>query len=176
MGTSGSVTEDIDIESVVISEVAIGMDGLMNFYELQNTIWETVYLEAFSNYIKPYINNVSPYLVSGSDKLLNKFENKYTKGTTVTANGFYGPQGRTLRARNEFSHLVSAFTKFKHKHFSITNLEMETAGIYALGRILGHNCLSINAILANRVKQTFSSNPQKVVDQMIADSLEIITA
>jgi uridine phosphorylase len=175
LGTSGSVSEEIDVDSVVMSEIAIGMDGLLNFYQLQNSIQETVYLEAFNSHIRSSFDNATPYIASASEKLLKKFEDKFIKGTTVTACGFYAPQGRKLRLTQDFPDFVPAINKFRHKHFRITNLEMETAAIYGMGKLLGHNCLSINAILANRVLQKFSANPKKIVDKMILEALEIIT-
>jgi uridine phosphorylase len=176
VGTSGSVNEDIDIDTILISEIGIGMDGLLNFYTHENTIQETVYLEAFANYIKPYFKQATPYIASGSEKLIQKFEVHYPKGTTITANGFYAPQGRRLRMQQEFPNFIEVINKFRHKHFRITNLEMETGGIYGLGKLLGHNCLSVNAILANRINQTFSADPAKVVQKMIEETLEIVTA
>ena len=175
MGTSGAVSELVPMDSIIISEVAIGMDGLMNFYEFENSIQETIYLEAFINHIKPYFKEIKPYIASAAPALLERFEKKFAKGTTVTASGFYGPQGRTLRAKNEFKNFATVINQFRHTHFRIANLEMETAGIYGFGKLLGHQCLSINAILADRVNQTFSADPQKIIDTMIQESLEIIT-
>lgn len=175
VGTSGSVSEEIDIDTVLISETGIGMDGLLNFYVHENSIQETVYLEAFTNYIKPHIKQATPYIAGGGEKLIQKFESVYPKGTTITANGFYAPQGRRLRLQPEFTNFVELINKFRHKHFRITNLEMETAGIYGLGKLLGHQCLSVNAILANRINQTFSADPGKIVEKMIEQTLELIT-
>ncbi len=176
LGTSGSVREELPVDTVLLSEIAIGMDGLMHFYDYENTIHETVYLEAFTSYIKPHFSGVKPYLVSASENLLHRFENLYPKGTTVTACGFYAPQGRTLRLSHEFLDFTSVLNRFGHRHFRITNLEMETAGIYGMGNLLGHHCLSINAILANRTNHTFSKNPSKVVSKMIEDTLEVIVS
>lgn len=176
VGTSGSVAEDVDIDSILISEFAIGMDGLLNFYTHENSIQETVYLEAFSNYIRPMLKDVTPYIATASPALLAKFDNKYKLGTTVTACGFYAPQGRSLRLKQEFGALVLALNRFRHKHFRITNLEMETAAIYGMGKLLGHNCLSVNAILANRITQKFSANPSRIVSKMIEEVLEVVTA
>lgn len=175
IGTSGSVSEDIDIDTILVSETAIGMDGLLNFYDHTNSIQETVYLEAFTNYIKPSFKEVKPYIASASSKLLSKFDQKFRTGTTLTACGFYAPQGRSLRLKQEFPNFIESINQFRHKHFRITNLEMETAGIYGLGQLLGHHCLSVNAILANRIQHTFSSNPGKIVDRMIEEVLDVIT-
>jgi uridine phosphorylase len=175
VGTSGSVSEKVPVDSIIISEAAIGMDGLMNFYEHENSIWETVYLEAFNSHIKPYFGGVKPYIASAGQDLLTKFEPHFKKGTTITACGFYAPQGRMLRGKREFPNFIEAISSFRHKHFGITNLEMETAGIYGMGRLLGHNCISINAILANRIDKTFTLDPNKLVTKMIEQVLEIIT-
>lgn len=174
LGTSGSVNEEVEVNTVLVSETAIGMDGLLHFYEQQNTIHETVYLEAFAAYMKPHFKGAQPYITTASQELLHKFEN-YQRGTTITACGFYAPQGRSLRLKAEFENFIPVINAFRHKHFRITNLEMETAGIYGLGKLLGHECLSVNAILANRITQKFSSNPKAVVDSMIEEALEIIT-
>lgn len=174
VGTSGSVSEEVAVDSILISEIAIGMDGLLNFYTHENSIQETVYLESFAAFMKPHLKDIKPYIGTASEKLLSKFDH-YTKGTTVTACGFYAPQGRRLRLTQEFPDFVEALNKFRHKHFRVTNLEMETAGIYALGKLLGHHCLSVNAILANRVSHQFSSHPAEVVNRMIEEVLERIT-
>jgi len=136
VGTSGSVNEEVDVDTILISEIAFGMDGLMNFYACENTIQETVYLEAFTGYLKTYFKDAKPYIASAGENLLRKFEPHYNKGTTITANGFYAPQGRRLRLQQEFPNFVEVINKFRHKHFRITNLEMETAGIYGLGKLL----------------------------------------
>jgi uridine phosphorylase len=176
LGTSGSVNEEIDLDSIIMSEFAIGLDGLLNFYVHENSIWETVYLEAFGNHIKPHFDGIKPYMAGGSEKLLNKFEHAFNKATTISLGGFYGPQGRALRAKNEFEGLVNVLNRFRHKHFRISNLEMETSGIYGMGKVLGHQCLSVSAILADRTRNTFSPQPKKVVEKMIEQALEIITA
>jgi uridine phosphorylase len=175
VGTSGSVSDEITNDEIIISENAIGMDGLLNYYEHENSIQETVYLEAFFNHIRPYFKEVQPYMASASETLLSRFEPHFKKGTTLTACGFYAPQGRLLRGVRTFPQFAGVIGSFRHKHFRITNLEMETAGIYGMGKILGHQCLSVNAILADRVNNTFSPNPHKTVQKMIEQVLEIVT-
>lgn len=175
LGTSGAVREDVEVGTILISEAAIGMDNLMHFYALENSIQETVYLEAFTSYIQPHFNRIRPYMAGAGSELLRLFENHYPKGTTVTASGFYGPQGRRLRLMPEFAGLIPVLHEFKHHHFRITNLEMETAGIYGLGKLLGHQCLSVNAIIANRINHRFARNHKKLVKKMIEEALEIIT-
>lgn len=175
VGTSGAVDENIPVDSVLISETAIGMDSLLHFYEYENTIHETVYLEAFSNHIRPFLPDNKPYIAFAGERLVGHFENHFAKGTTITACGFYAPQGRILRAKNSFPGFIEVINKFRHKHFRITNLEMESAAIYGLGKILGHQCISVNAILANRINHTFSKNPKRAVERMIDQVLELLT-
>jgi uridine phosphorylase len=174
LGTSGTMREDIAIDTLLLSEVGIGMDGLMGFYKESNTIQETNLLESFKQYIKPHFQFIQPYVSFASEELLTQFESLGRRGTTVTATGFYAPQGRQLRAPAEVVDWIDVLQNYKHPHYSITNLEMETAGIYALGKLLGHRCLSINAIIANRARGQFSTNPSALVERMIASTLEII--
>ena len=93
---------------------------------------------------------------------------------TVTAPGFYAPQGRQLRSVNQAPALIHLIHTFRYLDYRITNLEMETAGIYALGAHLGHRCLSVNAILAHRILNKFSADPKAIVDRMIREALEIL--
>lgn len=175
VGTSGSVSEEIGVDEIVVSENAIGMDGLLNYYEHENSIQETVYLEAFYSHVSPYFKEVRPYIATANEHLLSYFEEDFKKGTTFTACGFYAPQGRMLRGKRTFPDFVRVINSFRHKHFRVTNLEMETAGIYGMGKLLGHRCLSVNAILADRTNNLFSSDPKKVVDRMIEKVLERVT-
>ncbi len=117
---------------------------------------------------------VEPYFTAASSPLTEKIASTLPKGITVTAPGFYAPQGRKVRAAAKFPNLISQLNSFRDGDLRITNLEMETAGIYALAKVLGHRALSINAILASRVKFAFSNNPQQVVDQAIRHVLERI--
>lgn len=175
IGTSGSVQEDIPIDSLLISEMAIGMDGLLCFYKEQNNIHEKIYLEAFNQHIRPHFTGISPYIASGNMELIRMFEDFCIKGTTITATGFYAPQGRILRAGSDFPNFIEVINSFKHTHYRITNLEMETGAIYGLGNILGHRSLSVNAILANRITHEFSANPKKIVADMIEMTLDKLT-
>lgn len=174
LGTSGSIQDDVPLDSILLSEIGIGMDGLMPFYDYVPEIKETVLLEAFKAYLKPHFQGVTPYLAFGDEGLLRRFDHIGVRGATVTATGFYGPQGRQLRLRSEIPNFTDLLQQFQHPHFRITNLEMETAGIYALGKLLGHRCLSVNAILAHRSSNQFSKNPKALVEKMIVSALEIL--
>lgn len=173
IGTSGSLYEALDVNSILISSMAIGIDGLMHFYNLENSndeiqLNETA-LQALSN-----LPNVIPYSTTASPKLVDKFASLGMKGITITATGFYGPQGRSVIASPKSSTFLDDLGKVSLNELPVTNFEMETAGIYGMSKILGHEAISINAIIANRIHQSFSDKPKEVVAQLIKDVLNLI--
>ena len=118
----------------------------------------------------------NPYAFSGSEMLLQKFSEGFHKGITVTCPGFFGPQGRVLRLGLSSPGLVDKLTHFNFNNHRITNFEMETSAIYGLGKLMGHECLSINVIIANRVVKEFSKDSDAAVKKMIEKALEALTA
>lgn len=173
IGTSGAVQPDIPIGTILASSYGLGLDALMSYYFQDLSANEIELL----NEIKPHFSQlvgINPYLTAASDDLLNTIGKDMPKGITVTAPGFYAPQGRMVRAKNSVPNFVGLINSFRSNQHRITNLEMETAGIYALAKVLGHKALSVNAILASRVKFEFSNNPNKIVDQAIKMVLERI--
>ncbi|MFM6976622.1 MAG: nucleoside phosphorylase [Sphingobacteriaceae bacterium] len=173
IGTSGSIQADIHIDSILVSEYALGLDALMAYYQYPYLPQEQVLLQAMQ-YQMEALNNLKPYLASADEGLIKRIGKGLKKGITITAPGFYAPQGRELRYQHAVPGLIAQLNSFSHDTYQITNLEMETAGIYALAKVLGHRALSVNAILASRVKFEFSKNPQKIVDQAIELVLERI--
>jgi len=173
IGTSGTVQEDIPMGSILVSEFGLGLDALMQYYIHEVSGKEGLLLDAVRSHFHD-LKGISPYITSADLNLLETIGKDLMKGITVTAPGFYSPQGREVRAKAAFPDLVKLFSSFSSEGQRITNLEMETAGIYALSKALGHKAISINAILASRVKFEFSSNPAKIVDgaiQMVLDKL-----
>lgn len=173
IGTSGSLQEDLAVGAHLISDYAVGLDTLMEFYELPSEDFET----EISHDIKKVIGlSFDPYVVRGSEALQKQFGKDMIVGNTVTCPGFYAPQGRVVRASVRHAKLLENLTFYHHKptDFWLTNFEMETAGYYALGRLLGHEILSANAIIANRVKNKFAKDPNQVVDELILKILERI--
>ncbi len=171
IGTSGSLQSDIPVDSFVMSAYAIGLDNMLRSY-LIDTISEKDIEEAFINQTNWDSRKGRPYVVKGSEALANKiFSDKMHKGFTGTAGGFYGPQGRVLRLEIQDKELNHKMDNFNYKGIRMTNLEMETAAIYGLGKLLGHECLSLNAIIANRATGNFSQDPYKAVDELIAYTL-----
>jgi uridine phosphorylase len=166
IGTSGAVQQDIPIGSIMVSEYGVGLDSLMQYYHSHNSVDELKILDALMTQFYQ-LKGISPYISSADSDLIETIGKGLERGMTVTAPGFYAPQGRQVRAKASFPNLINEIRSFKHDKHRITNLEMETAGIYAMSKALGHKALSVNAILANRLNFKFSSNPAKVIDQAI---------
>lgn len=175
VGTSGSLQADIPVDSMVMSAYGLGLDNMLRSY-LIDSISEKDMEEAFIAQTNWDMKKGRPYVIAGSDALIKKFEsNQIFKGFTGTAGGFYGPQGRVLRLNIQDPKLNSKMDAFNYNGTKMTNLEMETGAIYGLGKLLGHQCLSINAIIANRANGTFSEDPYKTVDQLIEYTLMKLT-
>lgn len=171
IGTSGSLQADIPIDSFLASEMAIGLDALLHFYHNEN-IQDPGLSQALQELYDGGLKS-PPYSISADPRLLETFEDpRMHKGITVTNIGFYGPQGRVLRLPLASPGLNEKLAAFSYKGKRITNMEMETSGIYALSKLLGHRALSLNAIVANRASGSFSSHPGKLVDELIVFALD----
>ena len=175
LGTSGSLQADIPVDSLVASTHGLGLDNLLNFYSYEKTTADKEIVEAFITQTKLDTAITNPYAFSGSKMLLKKFEKGFHKGITVTCPGFFGPQGRVLRLGLSSPGLVDKLTHFSFNNHRITNFEMETSAIYGLGKLMGHECLSINVIIANRVVKEFSEDSDAAVEKLIVKSLEALT-
>ena len=172
IGTSGSLQADIPVDSFVMGKFGLGLDNMLRSY-LIDSITNTTIEDVFIAHTNWDLKKGKPYVVACSEKLEKVFEsNQIFKGITATAGGFYGPQGRVLRLNVQDEELNHKMDNFKIDETRITNFEMETSAIYGLGQLLGHHCLSLNAIIANRATKTFSEDPYKAVDELIAYSLE----
>jgi uridine phosphorylase len=165
LGTSGGLNKKIDVDSFLVSEYAIGLDGLAHFYK-NNDVLDEELSKMFFNKTNWSKNHASPYSVKASYKLLNKFNN-FSKGITLTATGFYGPQCRNMRLKSSISDLENLIESIEYQGLNITNFEMETSALYFLARSLGHNTLTICAILANRISKKYSTNPIDTIDELI---------
>lgn len=174
LGTSGSLQEDIPVDSLVASSFGIGLDNLLHYYRFDNNADELFLLNAFCQHTHLNGNPIQPYIAEGSIRLRNYFTDDYVHGITITCPGFYAPQGRKLRLPLAFPTLVDTLSTFENGQHRITNFEMETSAIYGLGKLMGHHCLSVNTIVANRQSKTFSKNAASAVENMIRRSLEII--
>ena len=174
LGTCGSLQGEVGVDQLVAGTHGLGIDNLLHFYQPNNNPEEQQILAAFEQHTNIHAHQIKPYISSASAGLLKHFTEGYTHGITVTCPGFYGPQGRILRLPLKMPNLVDQMTSFRFGNHHIANFEMETSAIYGLCNLLGHQCLSINVIVANRVKKEFSKDGAKAVDHMIQKSLGII--
>jgi uridine phosphorylase len=174
MGTCGSLQGEVGVNELVAGTHGLGIDNVLHFYERENNEEEKAILAAFDEHTKISAHKIQPYIATASAGLLKHFTEGYSHGITVTCPGFYGPQGRILRLPLKMPNLVDQMTSFKYGQHRIANFEMETSAIYGLCNLLGHQCLSINVIIANRVKKEYSKDMGKAVDHMIQKSLGII--
>ncbi len=170
IGTSGALQDDIPVGSHLVSDYAVGLDNLMTYYDLPMDDYETGLAHDIQ---KKTGLPLMPYVVRGSQSLLNQIGGTdMVKGNTVTCPGFYAPQGRALRLPIRFPNLLEDLNYYHKGEFWLTNFEMETSAYYAFGRMMDHELLSANAIIANRIKNKFSKDPHKVVDSLIKKVLE----
>jgi len=172
IGTSGSLQTDIPVNSFVSSVYGLGLDNMLRSYQIEN-ICEKEIEDAFITHTNWDLRKGRPYVIKGSEMLLNKFvSEKIFKGFTGTAGGFYGAQGRILRLDIQDRELNNKMDSFSYNQIRLTNLEMETSAIYGLSKLLGHNALSLNTIIANRTDGTFSEDPYKAVNELIVYTLD----
>lgn len=172
IGTCGALQEDIKVGTAVISKYAIGMDGVANFYDIpaSNEIEEG--LAQFQKESNWPNDLVIPYLASANKELVNKLDGLGQEGITITANGFYGPQGRALRIPLKHPDFKEAIRGFKFDNVQVSNFEMETSALLALSSVMGHKATTICLVLANRYNNTFESNFDKKMEVLIQNVLD----
>ena len=173
LGTSGSLQADIPVDSFVAGTHGLGLDNLLHYYRLQMNDEEQQLLKHFVAHTQ-LAGNIQPYISSSGTSILKHFVTEFHNGITVTCPGFYGPQGRILRLGLSNPNLVEHLTSFSFGSHRISNFEMETSAIYGLGKLLGHQCLSVNVIVANRVRKEFSKDGAAAVDNLIQTCLGVI--
>lgn len=172
IGTSGSIQKDIPLDAFVMSELAIGFDGVLQYYQ-GDKYMHPDFSKAFVEHMDWYDKMSEPYIVEGSKSFAAKLNSeKVHAGFTGTNIGFYGPQGRKLRLDLRDANMNDKLSSFSYKGKRITNLEMETATIFGLSKLLGHRALAMNAIVANRATGQFSKDPGKTVDDLIVYCLD----
>lgn len=175
LGTSGALHADIPVNSLVASSHAIGLDGMLPFYANWQSVNESNISQAFIKHCQWDKHLPYPYCVAADQKLLSKIAANMFHGITATAPGFYGPQGRQLRLTTTMPALNELLTSFHHNKHRITNFEMECSALYGLGKLLGHRCLTICVIIANRANKTFTTNYKESIKILIEHCLKRIT-
>jgi len=167
IGTSGGLQEELDVDSFLMSEQSIGFDGMLNFYAKRNEVAQLDVEKAFKAHMNwnPILNN--PYIVKASDKLMTQIGEGLTRGITISAPGFYGPQGRVLRLDLQVADMNEQLRAFRYEGKKITNYEMESSALYGLCNMLGHEALTICVIIANRYNKQYSKDYHPAVEKLI---------
>ncbi len=176
IGTSGSLQNEIPVDALVASTHGLGIDNLLNFYRMEPRGAEQDILQAFITHTQLHQQFAHPRIAGASAFLLKHFTDGYFNGITVTCPGFYGPQGRILRLGLSQPDLIERLTSFAFGPYRVSNFEMETSAIYGLGNMLGHLCLSLNVIVANRISKTFSSNGMLAIERLVEKTLDTVSS
>jgi uridine phosphorylase len=166
LGTSGAVQADIPVDAFAMAKYGLGIDGLLHFYKNEGVIDKQM-ADAFIQQTDWPEELAKPYVVKGSGALEKLMGEGFVKGITITAPGFYGPQGREIRLPAAYPNLNERITAFRYKDERIINFEMETSALYSLGKLLGHNTLTVCTILANRVNQTYTRKSKESIVKLI---------
>ena len=172
MGTCGALQEDIPCDEFVVSHSGLGLDNVLHYYAHEQTDAELRILQAFLQHTEWPDNLPLPYLATGDEQLVERLGHGNHVGLTATAGGFYGPQGRQLRAIPSVGGLNEAFTSFQHEELRLLNFEMETSALYGLSGLLGHRAATICTVVANRLRKEYSKDHNTAIDRMIGQVLE----
>lgn len=176
IGTSGALHNKIDINNVVISEMALGMDGLLHYYKHDSSIRETDLEKAVLQKVNWPDTLPNPYIVSGDQGLFNKLNSdQFHKGITVTASGFYAPQGRVLRLPLAYPELINQFENFEYQGHILANFEMETSALFGLAKLMGHRACTLCVAIANRVTKDFSEDYSQAIKNLALHVLDKMT-
>jgi uridine phosphorylase len=173
IGTSGSLSDTIVPGDVVISKYAIGIDGLLNFYDFDKTDDANLHLKKNLDWDKEFN---PPYIVKSNDELFSKLKNGFHEGITFTAHGFYAPQGREIRLKNRKSDYLESIRAYSYNNTSVTNFEMESSGIYGLAQLMGHKACTVCLILAGRTTHKFELDYHDLMDDLIIKVLNRLTS
>ena len=176
LGTCGALQPDIEPGNNVATRYAIGLDGLLYFYEKHKEVNEIAMRDAFIEQMDYPKDLPKPYVVEGSKMLFDKLAEGYYQGVTATAPGFYGPQGRTLRMHLSYPENNNKIEHFDYQGWRVCNFEMESSALYGLGKMMGHNCLTICVAIANRVTEKFTTDYHPYVRKLVESTLERLTA
>ncbi|MBV9962857.1 MAG: nucleoside phosphorylase [Parafilimonas sp.] len=176
IGTCGSLQQIVPVDSFIVSTHGLGIDNLLNFYSHSNNDEEKNILQHFIAHTQINDRFSQPYIAAASASLLKHFVSGFHHGVTITCPGFFAPQGRVLRLGLSDPEMINRLTTFQFGNYKIMNFEMETAGIYGLGKLLGHYCISLSVVVANRIDKLFSKNADTVIKNLIEKTLGVISS
>ncbi|MCF8245236.1 MAG: nucleoside phosphorylase [Saprospiraceae bacterium] len=172
IGTSGSLSADIPVDSFLVSAHGIGLDNLLHYYDYPANPREEMLRQAFTSFAASIDTNLNPIATEADQGLVKRFGQNMHRGITLTCPGFYAPQGRKLRLGSIFQQrFFDKIGEFSFENLRVTNFEMETSAILGLSRMLGHRATACNAILANRITGEFSKDPKKLEERLIEQVL-----
>ena len=175
LGTCGALQEDIPVDSRIVSAFGVGLDNVLHYYAYENTGAEQRLLNDLLGHTEWPDNLPVPYVAAGDPRLVELLGHDNHVGVTLTAGGFYGPQGRQLRLVPSVDGLNERFSSFEHEGLRCTNFEMETSALYGLGGIMGHRVCTVCTVVANRLRKEYSKDHHTSIDRMIAEALERAT-
>ena len=176
IGTCGAIQPDIPLGSFILSHISVGCDGLMNWYEGRDQIALLDFEEAFKKAVKWNKHLPDPYFVRGSERLIELFKDCTVKGMTVSASGFYGPQGRVVRQGLAMPDMLEDFEKFEHKGYRITNFEMEGSALAGMAAKLGHDATTVCCAIAHRYLKDANTDYKPRVNELVELVLKKLTA
>lgn len=174
VGTSGGMQPHCPVGSYVVSEKSIGFDGLVHYYADSREVREEDFEEAFQKHVNWSPYHCSPYVVSADEELVDRIGHDMIRGVTISAIGFYGPQGRYVRLPLADPDLNAKIESFRYNDYSITNYEMESSALAGLGKMMGHKCMTVCAIIANRVALNSSADYKGSIEDLLKIVLERI--
>ena len=175
IGTCGAIQPDIPLGAFIFSQISVGCDGLLNWYADRDSIALTDFEEAFKKHVHWDRHLPDPYFVRASDKLIKMFEPYTIKGMTISASGFYGPQGRVVRQGLAMPNMLEDFESFEYEGWRITNFEMEGSALAGLARKLGHNAGTVCCAIAHRYLKDADTDYKPRVAELINLSLDVLT-
>lgn len=176
IGTTGAIQPDIPVGSFIFSEISVGCDGLLNWYADREKINISEMEEAFKKHTGWDSHLSSPYFVKAGDKLTEAFRDCTVKGVTISAQGFYGPQGRVVRLPLAMPDMLDTFESFRFGEYRITNFEMESSAVAGLAAHLGHQAGTVCCAIANRYLKSSNTDYKPRVRELVQLSLEKIAA
>ena len=176
IGTCGAIQPEIPLGSFILSHISVGCDGLMNWYEGRDEICLPDFEETFKKHTHWAKHLPDPYFVRASERLIKLFEDSTVKGMTVSASGFYGPQGRVVRQGLAMPNMLEDFESFKHKGYKITNFEMEGSALAGMGRKLGHDCITVCAAIAHRYHKDANTDYKARVNELVKMVLDKVAS
>ncbi|MBN2167458.1 MAG: nucleoside phosphorylase [Marinilabiliaceae bacterium] len=173
IGTSGSLQYNIPVDSWLISKIVIGFDGLLNFYEGGAELSDNNFENALMTHVNWNKRLTTPYVINADEELFQRiFVNDMNEGITISAPGFYGPQGRVIRLNIQNRDINSKISSFEYNKLKITNYEMECSAIYGLSALMGHKAVTVCAIIANRLRGEYSKDYHPVVERLVKTVLD----